>query len=254
MASRGMNITPFSQISVLLHECIDSLSIQPDRTYVDCTTGGGGHSYEIAARLSGHGRLICLDRDEAALRAAKEKLSPFQDRVAFCHANFNELGTILDELKIHDLGGVLADLGCSSHQFDTPERGFSYQHNAPLDMRMDVGEEKTAFTVINTYSEQELCRIIFEYGEERFARRIAQKICAAREASPIQTTGQLSDLIRAAIPQKARESGPHPAKRTFQAIRIEVNGELDAIAPMIEAAASHMLPGGRISLISFHSL
>ena len=249
-----MNTTHFSHVSVLLEECIDSLSIQPDRTYVDCTTGGGGHSYEIAARLSGKGRLICFDRDEAALAAARERLTPFLDRITFCHANFNELGSVLDELKINDLGGVLADLGCSSHQFDTPERGFSYQHNAPLDMRMDTGAEKTAYTVVNTYSEQELRRIIFEYGEERFAPCIAQRICEARQQAPIATTGQLTDLIRAAIPQKARENGPHPAKRTFQAIRIEVNAELDAIAPMIEAAAARMLPGGRISLISFHSL
>lgn len=249
-----MNTTHFSHVSVLLEECIDSLSIQPDRTYVDCTTGGGGHSYEIAARLSAGGRLICFDRDETALAAAKQKLTPYLDRVTFCHANFNELGDVLDELKITNLGGVLADLGCSSYQFDTPERGFSYQHNAPLDMRMDVNAEKTAYIVVNTYSEHELRRIIFDYGEERFAPRIAQKICEARAAAPIQTTGQLSDIIRASIPQKARENGPHPAKRTFQAIRIEVNAELDAIAPMIEAAASRMLPGGRVSLISFHSL
>ena len=160
----------------------------------------------------------------------------------------------MDELKIDNLGGVLADLGCSSYQFDTPERGFSYQHNAPLDMRMDVSAEKNAYTVVNEYSESELRRIIFEYGEERFAARIAQKICAARAVSPIHTTGQLSDIIRSAIQPKARETGPHPAKRTFQAIRIEVNAELDAIAPMIEAATARMLPNGRIALISFHSL
>lgn len=249
-----MNTTRFSHVSVLLEECIDSLFIKPDRTYVDCTTGGGGHSYEIAARLGHGGRLICFDRDETALKAARERLTPFLDRVTFCHANFNEIGDVLDELRIDNLGGVLADLGCSSYQFDTPERGFSYQHNAPLDMRMDVTAEKTAYTVVNTYSEQELRRIIFEYGEERFAPRIAQRICEVRANAPIQTTGQLSDIIRAAIPQKARENGPHPAKRSFQAIRIEVNAELDAISPMIEAAASRMLPGGRISLISFHSL
>lgn len=249
-----MNTPHFAHVSVLLEECIESLSIQPNRTYVDCTTGGGGHSFEIAARLDAGGRLICFDRDETALQAAKQRLAPYLDRVTFCHANFNELGAVLDELHVDNLGGVLADLGCSSHQFDTPERGFSYQHNAPLDMRMDVTAAKTAYTVVNTYSEQELRRIIFEYGEERFAPRIAQRICEARTKAPIQTTGQLSDLIRAAIPQKTRESGPHPAKRTFQAIRIEVNAELDAIAPMIEAAAARMVGGGRIALISFHSL
>lgn len=249
-----MNTPHFAHVSVLLEECIEALSIQPNRTYVDCTTGGGGHSFEIAARLDAGGRLICFDRDEAALQAAKQRLAPYLNRVTFCHANFNELGAVLDELHVENLGGVLADLGCSSYQFDTPERGFSYQHNAPLDMRMDVTAAKTAYTVVNTYSEQELRRIIFEYGEERFAPRIAQRICEERAKAPIQTTGQLSNLIRAAIPQKTRESGPHPAKRTFQAIRIEVNAELDAIAPMIEAAAARMIRGGRIALISFHSL
>lgn len=244
----------FSHVSVLLNECIDALNIREGLTYVDCTTGGGGHSYHIASRLSRGGRLLCFDRDTDALSAAKARLAPFSDRVTFIHANFDELGTVLDEMKIDNLGGVLADLGCSSYQFDTPSRGFSYQQDAPLDMRMDTDAAKDAATVVNTYSENELRRIIFEYGEERFASRIASRIVSERERAPIETTGRLSDIIRAAIPKEAREGGPHPAKRTFQAIRIEVNGELDAIAPMIRAAAGRLVPGGRLAMISFHSL
>lgn len=249
-----MSITQFAHTSVLLSECIDSLSIKPNLTYVDCTTGGGGHSFEIAARLGKGGRLLCFDRDEAALTAAKHRLSPYLDKVTFIHRNFTDLGEVLDELQIENLGGVLADLGCSSHQFDTPERGFSYQHNAPLDMRMDRDAEKDAYTVINSYDEAALRRIIFEYGEERFAPRIAARIVTARQTSPIKTTGELVEIIRSAIPRAARENGPHPAKRTFQAIRIEVNSELDAIEPMIRSAEKRMIKGGRIALISFHSL
>ncbi len=249
-----MSITQFAHTSVLLSECIDSLSIKPNLTYVDCTTGGGGHSYEIAARLGKGGRLLCFDRDEAAIAAARERLSPYLDKVTFIHRNFNDLGEVLDELGIDNLGGVLADLGCSSHQFDTPERGFSYQHDAPLDMRMDTSAQKDAFTVVNSYDEATLRRIIFDYGEERFAPRIAAGIVAARQSSPVKTTKELVDIIKTAIPRAARENGPHPAKRTFQAIRIEVNSELDAIEPMIRAAEKRMIKGGRIALISFHSL
>ena len=246
-----MSTIQFAHTSVLLSECIDSLSIKPNLTYVDCTTGGGGHSFEIAARLGQNGRLLCFDRDEAALAAAKQRLSPYLDRVTFIHRN---LGEVLDDLQIDNLGGVLADLGCSSHQFDTPERGFSYQHDAPLDMRMDTDAEKDAYTVINSYDEAALRRIIFEYGEERFAPRIAAKIVAARQEAPVKTTKELVEIIKSAIPRAARENGPHPAKRTFQAIRIEVNSELDAIEPMIRAAENRMIKGGRIALISFHSL
>lgn len=249
-----MESTTFSHVSVLLNECIDALNIRPDLTYVDCTTGGGGHSYHIASRLGEGGRLICFDRDTDALAAAKARLAPFSNKITFIHANFDELGSVLDELHIDNLGGVLADLGCSSYQFDTPTRGFSYQQDAPLDMRMDVSAPKDAALVVNTYSESELRRIIYEYGEERFAPRIASRIASERERAPIETTGRLSDIIRAAIPKEAREGGPHPAKRTFQAIRIEVNGELDAIAPMIRAAAGRLVPGGRLAMISFHSL
>ncbi len=243
----------FSHTSVLLYECIDALHIRPDLTYADCTTGGGGHSLEIASRLSGTGRLLCFDRDEDALAAARERLSPYLDRVTFIHENFDRLGDVLADLHITNLGGVLADLGCSSYQFDTPSRGFSYQHDAPLDMRMDTASARDAAYVVNHYSEEELRRILFEYGEERFAPRIAARIVKARTEAPIRTTGELVALIRTAIPKDTRDSG-HPAKRSFQAIRIEVNRELDAITPMIEAAAYHLVAGGRIATISFHSL
>ena len=249
-----MESNTFSHVSVLLHECIDALAIRPHLTYVDCTTGGGGHSFHIASKLGEGGRLLCFDRDTDALAAAKARLAPYLDKVTFIHANFDELGAVLDEMKIDNLGGVLADLGCSSYQFDTASRGFSYQQDAPLDMRMDTDAAKTAATVVNEYTENELRRIIYEYGEERFASRIAARIVSERERAPIDTTGRLSDIIRAAIPKEAREGGPHPAKRTFQAIRIEVNGELDAIAPMIRAAAGHLIPSGRLAMISFHSL
>ncbi len=243
----------FSHTSVLLYECIDALHIRPDLTYVDCTTGGGGHSFEIVSRLSGKGHLLCFDRDADALTAAKERLTPYLDRVTFIHENFDRLGDVLADLAIENLGGVLADLGCSSYQFDTPSRGFSYQQDAPLDMRMDVTAERDAAYIVNNYSEEELRRILFEYGEERFAPRIAARIIKARAEAPIRTTGELVALIRAAIPKDTKDGG-HPAKRSFQAIRIEVNRELDAITPMIEAAAGRLVPGGRIATISFHSL
>lgn len=244
----------FSHVSVLLEECLYSLALRDGYTYVDCTTGGGGHSLQIARRMGPHSRLICLDRDDDALAAATERLRDYRDRVTFIHSNYGELGDILSQLQIRNLGGVLADLGCSSFQFDTPERGFSYMHDARLDMRMDATAPLSAYEVINTYQEEQLARILSEYGEERFARRIAASIVRARTLSPIETTGQLSDLVKQAIPAAARQDGPHPAKRTFQAIRIEVNGELDTIQPMIEAAARHMVPGGRLAIISFHSL
>lgn len=245
---------PFSHISVLLGECIDSLNIRDGYTYVDCTTGGGGHSLEIAKRLGPNSRLICFDRDENAIAAAKERLKDYIDKVTFINNNFSELDNVLNELEITNLGGVLADLGCSSFQFDCPERGFSYSHNAPLDMRMQIDAPLSAYNVVNEYSESELRKIIYDFGEERFASRIASAICKAREEKPIETTFELSDLIKGAIPSAARADGPHPAKRTFQAIRIEVNKELDCIRPMIMSAAEHMKNSGRIVIISFHSL
>ncbi len=244
----------FSHYSVLLNECIEALNIRNGYTYVDCTTGGGGHSLEIAKRLGPDSRLICFDRDSDAIEAASRRLSDYRDKITFIHNNFSALGDVLDELGVDNLGGVLADLGCSSYQFDTPSRGFSYQHSAPLDMRMDKDAALDARTVVNTYSEEALKKILWTYGEEKFAPRIAARIVAARESAPIETTEELVAIIRSAIPSSAREGGHHPAKRTFQAIRIEVNGELDAIEPTVRAAVSHLVPGGRCAFISFHSL
>ena len=244
----------FSHVSVLLDECINALNIRDGFTYVDCTTGGGGHSLEIAKRLGANSRLICFDRDKNAIAAATKRLEGYLDKITFVNDNFDTLGATLDRLGIDNLGGVLADLGCSSHQFDSPERGFSYMHDAPLDMRMDTDAALSAMDVVNKYPEGELKRILFEYGEERFAPRIASAIVRARANSPIETTFQLVDIIKSAIPAASRQDGPHPAKRTFQAIRIEVNAELDSITPTIKAAATRLLEGGRIAMISFHSL
>ncbi len=249
-----MENVKFSHTSVLLYECIDALNIRNGYTYVDCTAGGGGHSLEIAKRMGPDSRLICFDRDKNAIAAATERLADYLDRVTFINDNFSSIGEVLDRLEIDNLGGVLADLGCSSHQFDAPERGFSYMHDATLDMRMDTDAPLSAYNVVNEYTEAELKRIIFDYGEERFAPRIASAIVKARAEHPIETTHQLSDIIKSAIPAAARADGPHPAKRTFQAIRIEVNAELDAIKPLINAATSGMCEGGRIAIISFHSL
>ncbi|HBJ19043.1 MAG TPA: 16S rRNA (cytosine(1402)-N(4))-methyltransferase [Clostridiales bacterium] len=245
---------PFSHTSVLLYECMDALNIRDGYTYVDCTTGGGGHSLEIAKRMGPHSRLLCFDQDDTAIAAAKIRLADYLSQITFINENFSTLGEVLTRLKIDNLGGVLADLGCSSPQFDDPERGFSYMHDARLDMRMSRDNPLDAYEVVNTYSEADLRRILYDYGEERFAPKIAAAICKARENAPIVTTGELSDLIRHSIPKAARIDGPHPAKRTFQAIRIEVNAELDVIRPTIEAAAHHMCESGRIAVISFHSL
>ena len=244
----------FSHTSVLLFECIEALNIRDGFTYVDCTTGGGGHSLEIAKRLGKNSRLICFDRDKDAIKAATERLKDYLDKITFVNENFSSLENVIKEYNITNLGGVLADLGCSSYQFDTPERGFSYMHDARLDMRMDTDSSLSAYEIVNEYSESALKRIIYDYGEERFAPRIASAICKHREEKPITTTHELTDIIKGAIPSAARADGPHPAKRTFQAIRIEVNGELDAIKPLIDSAARHLVPTGRIAIISFHSL
>ena len=244
----------FSHKSVLLFECIEALNIRNGYTYVDCTTGGGGHSLEIAKRMGKDSKLICFDQDTDAIKAAKERLIEFSDRITFVNENFSSLGSVLEDLKVDNLGGVLADLGCSSYQFDTPERGFSYMNDAPLDMRMNKDAPLSAYNVVNEYSEFDLRKIINDYGEERFAGRIAAGICRARSKSKIETTFQLSEIIKSAIPAAARVNGPHPAKRTFQAIRIEVNAELDVISPMVASAADKMISGGRIAVISFHSL
>ena len=244
----------FSHVSVLLFECIEALNIRNGYTYVDATAGGGGHSLEIAKRLGPESRLICFDRDKDAIAAAKERLKDYLDKVTFINENFSSLDRVIKELNITNLGGVLADLGCSSYQFDTPDRGFSYMHDARLDMRMDTDSPLSAYEVVNEYTEQRLKEIIYDYGEERFAPRIASAILKYRKEKPITTTHELSEIIKSAIPSSARADGPHPAKRTFQAIRIEVNGELDSIKPMIDSAISHLVPDGRIAIISFHSL
>ena len=245
----------FSHRSVLLDECIEGLAIKPDGIYIDGTAGGGGHSFEIARRLTpGKGRLIAIDQDEAAIRAASERLAPLGDRAVVVRNNFCHLDDVCRELGIDHIDGVLLDLGVSSYQLDTPERGFSYMADAPLDMRMDARQEKSAFDVVNTYDEADIRRILFDYGEEKFAGRIAERIVRARAEHPIETTGELVELIKAAIPPKAREVGHHPAKRSFQAIRIEVNAELDVIRPALEGALKLLNPGGRMAVITFHSL
>ena len=243
----------FAHRSVMLEPCMDALAIKPDGIYVDGTAGGGGHSFEIARRLT-TGRLIAIDQDEAAIKAASAKLSPLGERAIVVRNNFCHVADVLDTLGIDKIDGILLDLGVSSYQLDTPERGFSYMANAPLDMRMDMRAEKNAYDVVNTYSEQDLRRILFDYGEERFAGRIASRIVEARTERPIETTGELTALIKSAIPAAARDGGHHPAKRSFQAIRIEVNSELDVIRPALEAAAQRLRKGGRMAVITFHSL
>lgn len=247
------NEVNFSHRPVLLDECIEGLSIRPDGVYVDGTTGGAGHSFEIASRLTS-GRLICLDQDETAIRVAGERLACFGDRVSLWHYNFRSVAQVLQLAGVDGIDGMLLDLGVSSYQLDTAERGFSYQKDAPLDMRMDERNPMTAERVVNEYSEYDLKRIIYDYSEERFASRIAANIIRHRANAPIKTTGELVNIIKEAIPAAARDGGHHPAKRTFQAIRIEVNAELDVIAPAIEAAVSALRPGGRIAIITFHSL
>jgi 16S rRNA (cytosine1402-N4)-methyltransferase len=243
----------FSHRSVLLDEAVEALNIRPDGVYVDGTAGGGGHSFAIASRLE-NGLLIAIDQDENAIAAASARLAPLGARARVVRNNFSNLNDVLETCEIGEIDGLLLDLGVSSHQLDEAERGFAYQNDAPLDMRMDRRQSKSAYDVVNTYSEEELKRILFTYGEERFSGRIAAKIVAQREKKPIETTGELADLIRSAIPAAAREGGHHPAKRSFQAIRIEVNAELDVIVPAIESAVSHMRSGGRIAIITFHSL
>ena len=242
----------FSHRPVMLDECIENLAIKPDGIYVDGTAGGGGHSFAIASRLI-DGKLIAIDQDEAAIAAAGARLAPLGERARVVRNNFRNLAQVCAELGIDGIDGLLLDLGVSSYQLDTPERGFSYQADAPLDMRMDKRNPLSAYEVVNTYSQEDLRRILFEYGEERFAPRIASAICRAREEAPIQTTGELVELIKKAMPAAARDGG-HPAKRSFQAIRIEVNAELDVIEPAIRSAVNLLRPGGRIVIITFHSL
>lgn len=242
----------FSHRSVLLRESIEALNINPDGVYVDGTAGGGGHSFEIASRLSG-GRLIAIDRDPDAIRAAGEKLAPFGSRVTLVNDIFSRMKSVLNGMGIGAVDGILLDLGVSSYQFDTPERGFSYHYDAPLDMRMSQ-QGRSARELVNQSSYHELVRILREFGEERFAPRIASLIVSNREKKPIETTFELIDLIKAAIPAAARRQGPHPARRTFQALRIAVNGEMDELSMFLDDALSMLNPGGRLAVITFHSL
>ena len=245
--------TAYGHKPVLLDECLTGLQIRPDGIYLDGTLGRAGHSLEIVRRLT-TGRLIGVDRDQAAIDAAKERLAGYMDRVTLVHSNFDRLHEILQELELPGVDGMLFDLGVSSPQLDDARRGFSYMHDAPLDMRMDRTAPLTARDVVNGWSYEELHRILFDYGEERYAPAIASAICRRREEREIESTLELAELIRSAMPAKALREKQHPAKRSFQAIRIAVNSELDALPPMLQAAADALNPGGRLAVISFHSL
>lgn len=244
----------FQHTSVLLKETVDSLSVRPGGVYVDGTLGGGGHSLEIAKRLQGRGALIGIDRDEAAVLAAGARLEPFGETVKIVRGNYSSMPGIVQSLGFSRVDGIVLDLGVSSHQLDEADRGFSYMQDAPLDMRMDRREARTAADLVNTASERELFRIIRDYGEERFAQNIAKHIAERREEAPIRTTGELVGIIRASIPMKFQKNGGHPAKRTFQAIRIELNGELTALEESLDSMIGLLNEGGRLSVITFHSL
>lgn len=244
----------FHHVSVLLNECIEGLKIKEDGIYVDGTLGGGGHSLEIVKRLGESGRLIGIDQDTDALKAASERLKDYSDKVTYVHSNFENVRQVLNDLGIEKADGFLIDIGVSSFQLDEAGRGFSYMQDAPLDMRMNSENELSAYDVVNNYSEEALDNVIFGYGEERWAKRIAQFIVAEREKKPIETTFELVDVIKKAIPKGARKDGPHPAKRTFQAIRIEVNRELEILEKTIDDMTDLLNPGGRLCVITFHSL
>lgn len=244
----------FKHKSVLLYETVDQLNIKPDGIYVDGTLGGGGHSYEIASRLSDKGRLIGIDQDEDAIKAASERLKPFMDRVTIVRNNYCNMDKVLDELSIDKVDGIMLDLGVSSYQLDTAERGFTYNVDAKLDMRMDQRQEVTARDIVNDYSEYDIYRIIRDYGEDRFAKNIAKHIVAARQKKPIETTFELNEIIKAAIPMKVRATGGHPSKRTYQAIRIELNRELEVLENSIDMMIDRLNKGGRLCIITFHSL
>ena len=246
-------MSEFHHVSVLLEECIQGLAIKPDGIYVDGTLGGAGHSSRIAAKLT-TGRLIGIDRDNVALEAAAERLRPFEDRVTLVHANFCDMDQALQELGIDKVDGILLDLGVSSPQLDDGQRGFSYMTDAPLDMRMNGEDARDARQIVNTWSYEELKRILYDYGEERFAPRIAAAICRRREQAPIETTLELVDVIKSAMPASALREKQHPAKRSFQAIRIAVNDELGAVETVMKKAVPLLNPGGRLAVITFHSL
>lgn len=244
----------FHHITVLKQEAVEGLAVKPDGIYVDCTLGGAGHSHQIIQALGDTGKLIAFDQDESAIRHAKEVLAPYMDRVQLVNHNFRYIEQELRMLGVDEVDGVLFDLGVSSPQLDEADRGFSYNKDAELDMRMDRSSELTAYEIVNTWDEEELSRILFEYGEEKFARRIAKHIVHIRHGEAIRTTAQLAEIIKEAIPAAARRTGPHPAKRSFQAIRIAVNDELGAFEEALDGAVRMLRPGGRIAVITFHSL
>lgn len=244
----------FKHTSVLLDETIDSLNIKEDGIYVDGTLGGGGHAYEICRRLGPGGRFIGIDQDEAAILAAAKRLKEFGNKATIVRNNYSHIKQVLSDLDIPKVDGIMLDLGVSSHQLDTTERGFTYRYEAPLDMRMDQRQQMTAKDIVNHYSEHQLFRIIKDYGEEQFAKNIAKHIVKARQESEIETTRELTEIIKAAIPMKVRKTGGHPAKKTFQAIRIELNHELDILKDSLEDMVMLLNAGGRLSVITFHSL
>lgn len=246
-------MTDFHHVSVLLWECIDGLNIKPNGVYVDGTLGGAGHSSQIVKRLD-NGRLIGIDRDQVALKAAGERLAPYKENVTLVHSNFSEVKQVLQDLQIDGVDGILLDLGVSSPQLDDGERGFSYMADAPLDMRMNRNDSLSAYQVVNDWSYEELKRILFDYGEERYAPKIASAICNRREGKPIETTLELVDIIRSAMPAAALREKQHPAKRSFQAIRIAVNDELGSVEKVMRDAIDCLNPGGRLAIITFHSL
>ena len=244
----------FKHISVLFEETLEGLNVKPEGIYVDGTMGGAGHGRAICERLSSKGRYIGIDQDEAAILTGSERLSPYQDRVTIVRSNYADMVSVVHGLGIEKVDGILLDLGVSSYQLDTAERGFSYREDAPLDMRMDQRQQMTARDIVNDYSEMDLFRIIREYGEDRFAKNIAKHIVKEREQAPIETTGQLAEIIKHAIPAKIRATGGHPAKRTFQAIRIELNRELTVLEDSLNDMIELLNPGGRLCIITFHSL
>lgn len=244
----------FNHKSVLLKETIDGLNIKPEGIYVDGTLGGGGHSYEVCARLGEKGSIIGIDQDEAAIEAASVRLKDFKEKVTIVRSNYCDMKSKLHELGIDRVDGIMLDLGVSSYQLDTAERGFSYREDAPLDMRMDRRQEMTARDIVNSYSEMDLYRVIRDYGEDKFAKNIAKHIVRERGRRPIETTGELTEIVRGAIPMKYQKKGGHPAKRTFQAIRIELNRELEVLSQSLDDMIEILNPGGRLCIITFHSL
>ena len=244
----------FKHTSVLLHETVDGLNVRPDGIYVDGTLGGGGHAFEVCTRLGDKGRFIGIDQDAAAIEAAGKRLEGFGEKVTIIRSNYRDMKPQLQNIGVDKVDGIVIDLGVSSYQLDTAERGFSYRADAPLDMRMDQRQKMTARDIVNSYSEAELYRVIRDYGEDRFAKNIAKHIVLEREKAPIETTGQLNEIIRRAIPMKIQKTSGHPSKRTFQAVRIELNHELDVLRDSLDEMIDILNPGGRICIITFHSL